>query len=69
MITNDDMWSYRYKDNVKLIDINNKEYYGSVIDIVDGEDAEGNDNMFFETYQGEIRWFEEKDIQTIGIQK
>ena len=39
MITNDDMWSYRYKDNVKLIEINNKEYYGSVIDIVDGEDA------------------------------
>lgn len=69
MITNDDMWSYRYKDNVKLIEINNKEYYGSVIDIVDGEDAEGNDNLVLETNQGEIRWFEEKDIQTIGIQK
>ena len=66
MITNDDMWSYRYKDNVKLIDINNKEYYGSVIDIVDGEDAEGNDNLVLETNQGEILWFEEKDIQTLG---
>ena len=36
-----------------------------IIDMIPAEMAE----MVFETNQGEIRWFEEKDIQTIGIQK
>lgn len=55
--------------SVKELNIATKRYSENKIDIVDGEDAEGNDNMVFETNQGEIRWFEEKDIQTIGIQK
>lgn len=67
MITNKEMWKYRYMDNVKIVDKDNNIYVGSVIEILDGDEYFGVDELKLETYEGNIETFTANDISEISI--
>ena len=67
MITNREMWKYRYMDNVKIVDKDNNIYVGSVIEILDGDEYFGVDELKLETDKGSIETFTANDISEISI--
>ena len=67
MITNKEMWKYRYLDNVKIVDKDNNIHIGSVITILDGDEYFGVDELKLETDKGSIETFTANDISEISI--
>lgn len=66
MITNEEMWKYRYMDNVKIVDKDNNVHIGTVITILDGDEYFGVDELKLETDKG-IETFTANDISEISI--
>ena len=67
MITNEEMWKFRYMDNVRIVDKDRKVHVGSVIEILDGDEVGCDDELKLETDNGKIKTFTAKDISEISI--
>ncbi len=67
MITNEEMWKFRYMDNVRIVDKDRNVHVGSVIEILDGDEFGCDDELKLETDNGRIKTFTAKDISEISI--
>ena len=67
MITNKEMWKYRYMDNVKIVDKDNNVYIGTVITILDGDEFGIDDELKLKPAEGRIKTFTANDISEISI--
>ena len=48
MITNEEMWKFRYMDNVRIVDKDGNVNVGSVIEILDGDEFGCDDELKLE---------------------
>ena len=67
MIKNEEMWKFRYMDNVRIVDKDGNVNVGSVIEILDGDEFGCDDELKLELDNGRIKTFTANDISEISI--
>ena len=65
MVTTEEMWAWRYKDNVRITDSEGESYIGSVIEILEEEEAFGEDLLVLQIGEKKIKTFRKEEIKNI----
>ena len=67
MVTTEEMWAWRYKDNVRITNSEGGSYIGSVIEILEEEEVFGEDLLVLQIGEKSIKVFRKEEI--IHIEK
>ena len=67
MVTTEEMWAWRYKDNVRITDSEGESYIGSVIEILEEEEAFGEDLLVLQIGEKKIKTFRKEEIKNIEL--
>ena len=62
MVTTEEMWAWRYKDNVRITNSEGGSYIGSVIEILEEEEVFGEDLLVLQIGEKSIKVFREEEI-------
>ena len=62
MVTTEEMWAWRYKDNVRITNSEGGSYIGSVIEILEEEDVFGEDLLVLQIGEKSIKVFRKEEI-------
>ena len=62
MVTTEEMWAWRYKDNVRITNSEGGSYIGSVIEILEEEEVFGEDLLVLQIGEKSIKVFRKEDI-------
>jgi hypothetical protein len=62
MITTEEMWAWRYKDNVRITNSEGGSYIGSVIEILEEEEVFGEDLLVLQIGEKSIKVFRKEEI-------
>ena len=62
MVTTEEMWAWRYKDNVRITNSEGGSYIGSVIEILEEEEVFGEDLLVLQIGEKSIKVFRKAEI-------
>lgn len=62
MVTTEEMWAWRYKDNVRITNSEGGSYIGSVIEILEEEEVFGEDLLVLQIGEKSIKVFRKEEI-------
>ena len=62
MVTTEEMWAWRYKDNVRITNSEGGSYIGSVIEILEEEEVFGEDLLVLQIGEKSIKVFRNEEI-------
>lgn len=62
MVTTEEMWTWRYKDNVRITNSEGGSYIGSVIEILEEEEVFGEDLLVLQIGEKSIKVFRKEEI-------
>ncbi len=62
MVTTEEMWAWRYKDNVRITNSEGGSYIGSVIEILEEEEVFGEDILVLQIGEKSIKVFRKEEI-------
>lgn len=62
MVTTEEMWAWRYKDNVRITNSEGGSYIGSVIEILEEEEVLGEDLLVLQIGEKSIKVFRKEEI-------
>lgn len=62
MVTTEEMWAWRYKDNVRITNSEGESYIGSVIEILEEEEVFGEDLLVLQIGEKSIKAFRKEEI-------
>lgn len=62
MVTTEEMWAWRYKDNVRITNSEGGSYIGSVIEILEEEEVFGEDLLVLQIGEKSIEVFRKEEI-------
>lgn len=62
MVTTEEMWAWRYKDNVRITNSEGGSYIGSVIEILEEEEVFGEDFLVLQIGEKSIKVFRKEEI-------
>ena len=62
MVTTEEMWAWRYKDNVRITNSEGGSYIGSVIEILEEEEVFGEDLLVLQIGERSIKVFRKEEI-------
>ena len=62
MVTTEEMWAWRYKDNVRITNSEGGSYIGSVIEILEEEEVFGEDLLVLQIGETSIKVFRKEEI-------
>ena len=62
MVTTEEMWAWRYKDNVRITNSEGESYIGSVIEILEEEEVFGEDLLVLQIGEKSIKVFRKEEI-------
>lgn len=62
MVTTEEMWAWRYKDNVRITNSEGGSYIGSVIEILEEEEVFGEYLLVLQIGEKSIKVFRKEEI-------
>ena len=62
MVTTEEMWAWRYKDNVRITNSEGGSYIGSVIELLEEEEVFGEDILVLQIGEKSIKVFRKEEI-------
>ena len=62
MVTTEEMWAWRYKDNVRITNSEGGSYIESVIEILEEEEVFGEDLLVLQIGEKSIKVFRKEEI-------